>query len=135
MGVNLGRKLMEVIVRHRAGVAIFQLRGKIFATAVGDLKKVIDAHLANVKGTPKLLFDFADVSMMDSSGLGMLMGTHVAIARAGGRMAFINCGASIFKRIVRLRLTTVLEHFDNEDDAIAALATNRRERNVRYSPR
>jgi anti-anti-sigma factor len=115
---------MEVNVRHGDSVIVFQLRGQIFGPAVSDLKKVIDEQLVNISDAPKLLFDFADVSMIDSSGFGALMRTHVSIAPAGGRMAFINAGTSLKNRIVRFRLITILQHFDTEDDAIASLTTD-----------
>jgi len=114
---------MEVDVRHRNGVIILKLSGKIIGSAGGELRELINEQLIKVSGGPKFLFDFADVPMVDSSGLGTLVGTHVSIARKGGRIGVINVGTSIKNLIVMGRLITIFEHFNNEDEAIAALTS------------
>lgn len=123
---------MDANVRHRDNVIILQLRGKIIGRAISDLSKTINTQLADASEAPKFLFDFADVSMMDSSGLGTLMGTHVSIVHKGGRIAVINVGEKNIKNlIVRSRLISTFEHFDNEDDAVAALTTDNRSGTVK----
>ena len=76
-----------------------------------------------MRENPKLLINFADVSMMDSSGLGTLMGVHVSIAKKGGRIGVINVGTNIKNLIVRSRLISTFEHFDSENEAVSALAS------------
>ena len=114
---------MKVNVSHRDNVIILTPNGKIIGPAVSDLRKTIDEQLANVSDSPKFLIDFADVSMLDSSGLGTLMGTHVSVVRKNGRIAVINVGANIKNLIVRSRLISVFEHFDSEDEAITSLTS------------
>jgi anti-sigma B factor antagonist len=115
---------MAINVRQRQEVIILKLSGRIVGAAGGELRQVINEQLETVSGTPKFLFDFADVSMMDSSGLGTLIGTHVSIARRDGRIAVINVGTNIRNLIVMARLITIFEHFDSEDEAIAALTAD-----------
>jgi anti-sigma B factor antagonist len=112
---------MEIDVRQREGVTILKPRGRIIGTAGVELRQVINEHTAQASGTPKFLFDFSEVPMMDSSGLGTLVGAHVSVARAGGRIAVINVGTSINNLIVMGRLITIFERFNTEDEAIAAL--------------
>lgn len=115
---------MKINVSHRDDVIILTPNGKIIGPAVSDLRKTIDEQLANVSDSPKFLIDFTDVSMLDSSGLGTLMGTHVSVVRKNGRIAVINVGANIKNLIVRSRLISVFEHFDSEDEAIASLTSD-----------
>ena len=115
---------MTVDVSQRDSVIILKLSGRIIGTAGGELRKVINEQLESASGAPKFLFDFADVSMMDSSGLGTLVGTHVSIARKGGRIGVINVGTNIKNLIVMGRLITIFEHFDSEDEAIAGLTAD-----------
>jgi anti-sigma B factor antagonist len=112
---------MSIDILQRDGVTILKFSGKIIGKSSNELKKVLDEQLANISGTPQFLLDFAEVSMMDSSGLGTLMGTHVSVAHKGGRIAVINVGTNIKNLIVRSRLITTFEHFNSEDEAIAAL--------------
>ncbi len=115
---------MAVDIRQRDDVVILKPSGKIIGRAVRDLSKAINEESAKASDSPKFLFDFADVSMMDSSGLGTLMGAHVSIAKKGGRIAVINVGEKNIKNlIIRSRLISTFEHFDSEDEAIAALTS------------
>ena len=61
----------------------------MIGNTVRDLSKTINVQLADASEGPKILINFADVSMMDSSGLGMLMAAHISMARKGGRIAVI----------------------------------------------
>ena len=112
---------MDINVRQRNNIIILEPTGKIIGKAVGELRKVIDEQLANMSESPKFLIDFNGVTMMDSSGLGTLMGTHVSIASKGGRVAVIHVGTNIKNLIVRSRLISTFEHFNSEDEAVAAL--------------
>ncbi len=116
---------MDVDIRQRDGVTIVKPNGRIIGSASVDLREAMDAQLAVASDAPKFLIDFADVGRMDSSGLGTLVGLHVSVARKGGRIGIINVGTSIRNLIVMARLITLFEHFDSEDEAIAALTTDR----------
>ena len=112
---------MDVNVETRNGVIVLKLGGRIVGIAGGELRQVIEEQLQNAPESPKFLFDFADVSRMDSSGLGTLIGLHVSVARKGGRIGAINVSNSINNLLVIGRLITIFEHFDSEDEALAAL--------------
>lgn len=112
---------MDVNVETRDGVIILKLGGRIVGIAGGELRQVVDEQLKDAPASPKFLFDFADVSRMDSSGLGTLIGLHVSIARRGGRIGVINVSNNINNLLVIGRLITIFEHFDSENDAIAEL--------------
>ena len=115
---------MAVDVRQRDDIVILKPRGKIIGRSVRDLSKAINEESAKISNSPKFLFDFADVSMMDSSGLGTLLGAHVSIVQKGGRVAVINVSEKNVKSlIIRSRLISTFEHFDSEDAAVASLAS------------
>ena len=112
---------MDVNVERIDGVITLRLGGRIVGIAGGELRQVIEEQLQDAPETPKFLFDFADVTRMDSSGLGTLIGLHVSVARKGGRIGVINVSNSINNLLVIGRLITIFEHFDSEDAAIASL--------------
>lgn len=111
---------MATTVRHKDGVAILEPAGKIMGTGVSELRETITTEV-DASDTPKILIDFERVNMMDSSGLGTLMGAHVTITRKGGRVGVLNVGKNIKNLIVRSRLASIFEHFNTEDEAISAL--------------
>ena len=112
---------MDVNVETKDGVIILKLGGRIVGMAGGELRQVIAEELEDAPESPKFLFDFADVSRMDSSGLGTLIGLHVSVARKGGRIGVVNVSDNINNLLVIGRLITIFEHFDTEAAAIADL--------------
>lgn len=114
---------MAIDVTQKDGVIVLKPSGKLIGSAVSELRKTIDDELPDSGENLRLLIDFADVSMMDSSGLGTLMGTHVSIAKKGGRIGIINVGTNIKNLIIRSRLISTFEHFDSENEAVTALAS------------
>lgn len=68
----------------------------------GDL----DHHLANIIRIPidqkiddaaikTVVFDFANVGFMDSSGIGLIMGRYKLISRKGGKIRAVNLSPAI----------------------------------------
>lgn len=113
---------MATIIRQHDGVTILEPNGKIMGGAVSELREAITGQI-DATDAPRLLINFEHVSMMDSSGLGTLMGAHVAAKRQGGRIGVINVGKNIKNLIVRSRLVSIFEHYDSEEAAVSALAS------------
>ena len=61
--------------------------------------------------------------MMDSTRLGVLIGTCSAIMPKDGQIALINPSSKIQTLIAALKLTAMFKQYSNEDEAIAALST------------
>ena len=112
---------MAVNVRHREGVIILELKGQIFGPAALEFKKAFDKQIASCTGTPKFLIDFADVTIMGSSGLGALTGGYVSVEKQGGLVALVNVGTNIQNLMIRSKLVEQFEPFDSEEEAIEAL--------------
>ena len=112
---------MAVHVRHREGVVILELSGKIFGTAALEFKKVFDEQLASCTGTPKFLVDFAHATIMGSSGLGALTGGYVSVEQKGGLVALVNVGTNIQNLMIRSKLVEQFDPFDSEEEALEAL--------------
>ena len=113
---------MATTVRYKDGVTILEPSGKIMGIGVTELREVITAEI-DASDTPSILIDLEKVNMMDSSGLGTLMGAHVTITRKGGRVGVINVGKNIRNLIVRSRLASIFEHFTTEDEAVSTLGS------------
>ncbi len=112
---------MEITVSEKEEVLIFRLSGRIISPGVREVSETVKAALAGYPSPPRLLFDFKEVTGMDSSGLGVLMKVYADIYPREGRIAVINVNKHVKNLIVMARLITVFESFESEDDAIAAL--------------
>jgi anti-sigma B factor antagonist len=114
---------MATTIRQQDGVAILEPNGKIMGASVSELRDVITSQI-DASDEPRILINFERVTMMDSSGLGTLMGAHVTATRKKGRIGVINVGRNIKNLIVRSRLVSIFEHFDTENEAVAELSSD-----------
>ena len=114
---------MKVNTRKAKGIVIFDFRGKIIGNDGIQIQKQIEEQSLTL-GTPKFLFNFANVSMMDSIGLEALLEAHRQATCQGGRIGVINLGKNIRQLLVLTKLITVFERFDSEAKAIASLSSS-----------
>ena len=112
---------MAITVSEKEGVTVFRLSGRIIAPGVQEVSRTVEETLAVLSSPPKLVFDFKDVTGMDSSGLGVLMKVYADIYPRGGEIAVINVNKHVKNLIVMARLITVFKNFESEEDAVAAL--------------
>ena len=111
---------MTTQIRQQNGISILEPSGKIVGDSVSELRSVILPQIA-ASDTPRILINFENVSMIDSSGLGTLMEARAAATRKNGRMGAIHVGRNIKNLVVLSRVVNLFEHFDSEDDAVSAL--------------
>ena len=112
---------MAITVSEREGVVIFKLSGRIIAPGIDEVSQVVSETLAVHASPAKLVFDFKEVTALDSSGLGALMKVYSDIHPHGGKIAVINVNKHVKNLIVMARLITVFKSYENEEDAVAAL--------------
>lgn len=67
---------------------------------------------------PRVVLDFANVSHMSSSALGMLITFHKRIKDMGGQLRLCNISPSIYEVFVLTRLNQVLKACSSRDDAV-----------------
>ena len=113
---------MATEVRQQDGVTILEPNGKIVGPSVSELREVILPEI-EASDAPRILINFENVNMIDSSGLGALMEARTLASRKNGRIGVTNVGKHIRNLIVLSRIVSLFEHFDNEADAISGLST------------
>jgi anti-anti-sigma factor len=57
-----------------------------------------------VEGVREVVIDLADVRMVDSSGIGLLISAHNSLRKAGGRLAVINASEDLLQLFQTLRM-------------------------------
>ena len=112
---------MTTQIRQQNGISILEPSGKIVGHSVSELREAILPRIED-SNEPRILINFENVSMIDSSGLGTLVEARNAATRKNGRIGAIHVGRHIKNLIVLSRVVTLFEHFDNEDAAVSALS-------------
>lgn len=82
------------------------LHGSLDVSTVADVRQAL--HAALDAGSGDLVVDLADVSLLDVTGLGMLVGTHRRAGRVGRRLVLRRVPARIERLLVATRLNRVL---------------------------
>lgn len=110
-----GDKQVEISVRKRGQVGLIQLKGALrLGQGVDDLRRTIEESLS--AGDSRLVLNMAEVPVVDSSGIGLMVRFLASAKQHGGNLKLAN--PSKFT-VQTLRLVGVLNLFDvfESDDA------------------
>jgi anti-sigma B factor antagonist len=110
------------------------LSGKFLAGSDGPflrqkVKELIDA------GARKLLFDFAEVPYIDSTGLGFLAGSRELAEENGAAIVLSGINQHVRRILDGVKLTPFFEIAENESAGLARLEELRQGRKAKGSPK
>lgn len=113
---------LNISNRQSGNVTILDLAGKI---ALGDTNRELHEAIRGLTGDGKknILLNLANVTLIDSSGLGELVASYASVERSGGAMKLANLSDRFIELITITKLYTVFDIFDNEADALASFGT------------
>jgi anti-sigma B factor antagonist len=108
---------MKVNVRQRDGVTILDLKGKI-TIGLGDVMLHNAVQDAMRSGATKIVINLRDVTTIDSSGVGELVGAFTSAINNGAKVKLANLPAKVTDILQITQLITVFDVFDSEDEAV-----------------
>jgi anti-sigma B factor antagonist len=74
------------------------------------------------KGNKKILLNLAEISYIDSSGIGELVSSFTSVSNAGGSLKLLKLTKRVQDLLQITKLYTVFEVFDDEAAAIRSFA-------------
>jgi anti-sigma B factor antagonist len=107
----------KAAVRHAGDVAIVDLSGRV---TLGEGCALVRATVKDLvqAGQIKLLLNLAEVTYMDSAGLGELVGSYASITNKGGKIKLLNAQGRVAEVLNVTKLYTVFETFTDEATAL-----------------
>jgi anti-sigma B factor antagonist len=112
---------MDISERKVGDVTIVDISGKLVATDnPGRLKDKVTSLV--FQGEKRIVLNLANVSYVDSSGLGEMVACHGSAVRNGGEVKLANAAKRINDLLVMTKLLTVFDAHDSEDAAIKAFS-------------
>src|SRR5215813_8185663 len=110
---------MDIKERVVDGVSILDLSGKI-VLGEGDMqiKERIRDLLAD--GQKRILLNLAEITYIDSAGLGALISCYTTSRREGGSLKLVNLTKRIQDLLAITKLITVFDTYEDERQAIAS---------------
>ena len=97
---------MTTVTSFEGGVAKVRCMGKLVAGVTGVLQAEVRSLLPE---SSRIVLDLSELSYMDSSGLGSIIGLYVSVKRAGGQLDVINLSPRVRQLF---SLTNVLSLFE-----------------------
>lgn len=111
---------MDGVIKIKDDMLKVNLKGEIDHHMALAIREEIDHHIEKYR-IKKVLLNFKDVSFMDSSGVGMIIGRYKKLQKTGGKVGVVYLTPKI-KRIFEMSgLFNIINYFSDEREAIDKL--------------
>jgi anti-sigma B factor antagonist len=113
---------MQINERHVGDVAIIDLSGKL---VLGDSDNLLRDKVNSLvqQGQKNIVVNLGQLTYMDSSGIGELVGCYTTVTRRGGTLRLLGLTKRIHDLLAITKLLTVFDSYDTEKDAVASFGT------------
>jgi len=110
---------MEITLRTAGDATVVDLKGNVtLGAGEQKMRETIDGLIAS--GSKKILLNFANVAILDSSGIGAIIKSFTTVKREGGSLKLSNLSPLARQMLSVTGLLSVLEVFDDESSALAS---------------
>jgi anti-sigma B factor antagonist len=108
---------MEINVRKLSEVRIVQVRGALrLGSGVDSFRQAIDDAMS--AGDTRLVINFAEVPMIDSSGIGILVKAMASAKQRGGGVKLLNPSKFVVQTLKLIGVLNLFEIFEDENGAV-----------------
>ena len=113
---------MKTSVREgQGGVQILDLKGKI-TIGSGDVQLRETINKLVDEGKKNILINMQEVTTIDSSGIGELVGCYTSVTNKGGKLKLLQLPPKINDVLTVTQLITVFDVYDSEQEALSSFA-------------
>ena len=109
------RRVGDVVIVGLKGKATFGTRGLTMLQIVGDL---LD------RGERRILLNMAEVSYIDSGGLGDLVASSIKVSKRSGQLKLLNLNDKHHNLLEMTHLIDLIRHFSDETEAVNSFDTD-----------
>jgi len=110
---------MKATIRQVDSVMVVDISGRItLGEGCAQLRELIRDQLT--KGNKRVLLNLADVTYIDSSGIGELVSAYTAVSNQGGQLKLLNLTKKVHDLLQITKLYTVFDIHDDEAKGISS---------------
>ena len=108
---------LDIRERQAGDVTVLDMSGKI---TIGEGSVALRSAIRRLleEGKKKILLNLAGVGYMDSSGIGELVSSHMAISKEEGQLKLLNLTDKLESLLAITKLLTVFDVYENESEAL-----------------
>ena len=111
---------MRIENRSKGNVMILDFNGRVVGDASLDMRRSINGWLAEIPEDqkPMIIMNLDKVSMMDSSGLGVLVSSYTSVQKRKGRLVLAGLGKGLQNLVAITKLTRVFDMYEDVEEAL-----------------
>jgi anti-sigma B factor antagonist len=111
--INRRRVESVMILDMTGGIRLGETNAYLHET----IKKLVN------EGEKKILLNLAEVTKIDSSGMGELIAAWTTLQKNGGEIRLLNLTQGVEQLMLLTKLLTVFDTYENEPDAVMSFRT------------
>jgi anti-sigma B factor antagonist len=113
---------MKATLRQVDSTTVVDMSGRItLGEGCTQLRELIRDQVS--KGNKKLLLNLADITYIDSSGIGELVSGFTSVSNQGGQLKLLNLTKKVKDLLQITKLYTVFDVYDDEAKAIGSFGS------------
>jgi anti-sigma B factor antagonist len=108
---------LSIVEKDSGGITVLELAGRV---TLGDESHQLRTKLKELlsQGKTRLVLDLANVSYIDSAGLGTLVGGYTSAYNMGAIMKLANLTKKFHEQLHITKLVTIFDVYDTVDEAL-----------------
>lgn len=111
---------MDITFTITKEILIVSLKGELDHHTAKEVKSLIEEVIKN-RSIKNLVLDFTNLTFMDSSGIGVVIGRYKLIRSIGGHIAIAGATRNVSKLLTMSGINKIIETFDCVDTAVKSL--------------
>lgn len=108
---------LNISERRNGSVTVLDLKGNI-RLGEGNIELHNTLRLLVERGEKQVLLNLAEVTYIDSSGLGELVAGYTTLQKSGGELKLLHLTQRVHELMVITKLLTVFEVYEDETEAV-----------------
>lgn len=108
---------MEISITIKKKILVVTLCGELDHHTAKSVKNLVEEVIKN-RGVSNLIFDFTNLTFMDSSGIGVVVGRYKLVSSIGGKVAIVNTSSAVDRLLTMSGIKKIISTYDTVDSAI-----------------
>ena len=114
------RKDMTIEFQKKSVILIVKIQGEIDHHCAAILREKIEKEFQR-SDAKHLIFDFKEVSFMDSSGIGMIIGRYKNVMACGGKTVVANANEKVSQIFQMAGMQRIIPQYPSVTEALRAI--------------